>query len=118
VADIARLGDRVGPPVVEVVPSGDLENPLSVDAAVYRLAQESITTVRHSAGPRGSAWRPKNRLRALTVSDDGVPPSGSGFTTGYGIVGMTERANLLAELLPGPGHDGAGSPRCSPAGPV
>ena len=51
VADISRLADRSGdPPQVEVELVGDLEQLRpSVDAALYRLAQESITNaVRHA----------------------------------------------------------------------
>jgi signal transduction histidine kinase len=105
VADIERLADRAGrTPKVEVAPSGDLDDLTpSVDAAVYRLAQESITNaLRHA--------RRATRIRVavdgdpdcvrLTVSDDGeaVSPNG-GVTTGYGIVGMTERAELLGGTL-------------------
>jgi signal transduction histidine kinase len=105
VADIALLADRAGAaPAVEVVPSGDLHDLTpSVDAAVYRLAQESITNaIRHA--------RRATRIRVavagepdcvrLTVSDDGeTTSSGASSTSGYGIVGMTERATLLGGTL-------------------
>lgn len=112
VADLHDLARRIGPtPTVEVVPRGDLDDLApSVDAAVYRLAQESITNaVRHARRAR--------RVRVdidgepdcirLTVTDDGdASPLGAGSTSGYGIVGMTERATLLGGTLEaGPNRD-------------
>jgi signal transduction histidine kinase len=111
IADIALLAERSGGPVVEVAPTGDLGDLTpSIDAAVYRLAQESITNaLRHA--------RRATRIRVavagepdvvrLTVSDDGEASSfGTTATAGYGIVGMTERATLLGGTLhAGPNHD-------------
>ena len=112
VADVALLAQRAsGSPRVEVAPAGDLDDLTpSVDAAVYRLAQESITNaIRHA--------RRATRIRVaidgepdcvrLTVSDDGdAAPFANGSPTGYGIVGMTERATLLGGTLEaGPNHD-------------
>ncbi len=112
VADIEQLAERAtGAPRVEVAPSGDLEHLTpAVDAAVYRLAQESITNaIRHA--------RRATRIRVavagepdcvrLTVSDDGEPsPFGAGAAPGFGIVGMTERATLLGGTLQaGPNDD-------------
>ena len=60
VADIKQLADRVGDrPQVEVQLSGDLDDlGPSVGAAVYRIAQESITNaVRLCHPPPGSACR-------------------------------------------------------------
>jgi signal transduction histidine kinase len=105
VADIVRLADgRAEGPRVEVQLSGDLDNlrPL-VGAAIYRIAQESITNaVKHAR----QATRidvhvigDGDRVR-LTVRDDGAPgPSGSDSATGYGLAGMTERAALLGGSL-------------------
>jgi signal transduction histidine kinase len=112
VADIERLAARAGDaPRVEVAPSGDLDDLTpSVDAAVYRLAQESITNaLRHArratrilvavAGERDCV--------RLTVTDDGdASSSGMNGTAGFGIVGMTERAELLGGTLKaGPNHE-------------
>lgn len=111
IADLHDLARRIDRPTVEVVPRGDLDDLApSVDAAVYRLAQESITNaVRHA--------RRAHRVRVaidgerdcirLTVTDDGdASPLGAGSTSGYGIVGMTERATLLGGTLEaGPNGD-------------
>ena len=112
VADIVQLAANAGDsPTVEVAPSGDLHDLTpSLDAAVYRLAQESITNaLRHA--------RRATRIRVavtgeadcvrLTVSDDGdASPFGTTSTAGYGIVGMTERATLLGGTLQaGPNRD-------------
>ncbi|WP_112239413.1 sensor histidine kinase [Kribbella monticola] len=108
VADLERLARSTGPrPRVEVELSGDLDDlGPSVGAAIYRIAQESITNaVRHAR----EATRVDVRVAAddtcvrLTVHDDGE--AGSAGPVGYGLVGMTERASLLGgsfEAGPGP----------------
>lgn len=100
VDDIGLLAEqKPGGPVVEVVPSGELGDLTpAVDAAMYRLAQESITNaIRHA--------RRATRIRVhvdgepdcvrLTVSDDGEATPTNGSSSGYGIVGMNERVTLL-----------------------
>ncbi len=116
-ADIARLADmgRLGParpapgPLIEVELAGDLEGLRpAVDTALYRLAQESITNaVRHARNASRVLVRVEgdgDRVE-LTVTDDGVhnpPPAG---ITGYGLIGMAERAKLLGGTLSaGPNH--------------
>lgn len=109
VADIERLARAVGgPPRVELELSGDLDDLRpAVGVAVYRLTQESITNaLRHAR----HASRIDVRLVGdddcvrLTVQDDGEIQARSG--TGYGLVGMTERATLLGgTLAAGPGTD-------------
>jgi signal transduction histidine kinase len=100
VADLERLARSVGDrPRVEVDLSGDLENlGPSVGAAIYRIAQESITNaVRHAR----HATRIDVRVAGdhacvrLTVHDDGDAGSTPRNSPGYGLVGMTERAMLL-----------------------
>jgi len=112
VADIERLAERAGDvPRVEVAPSGDLADLTpSVDAALYRLAQESITNaLRHARRATcilvAVAGEPD--CVRLTVTDDGdALSSGMNGTSGYGIVGMTERAELLGGTLhAGPNHE-------------
>ncbi|MCU1444170.1 MAG: putative two-component system sensor kinase [Cryobacterium sp.] len=111
IADLEQLAHvEAGAPSVDVHITGDTGSvPPPVGAAVYRLAQESITNARRHAR---HATRIDVRLHAdderilLSVSDDGeaVPAT----TPGYGITGMVERATLLggtceAGPLPGRG---------------
>jgi signal transduction histidine kinase len=105
VADIERLAHSVGDaPHVEVELSGDLDRlPSSVEAALYRLAQESITNAmrhaRHVTSVKVSVVGDDRWVR-LTVSDDGESSSfSSGSSSGYGMAGMTERAKLLGGSL-------------------
>jgi signal transduction histidine kinase len=83
----------------------------SVDAAVYRLAQESITNaIRHAR----NASRVEVEVRGddedvrLTVRDDGDSGSFDPRTaSGFGLVGMAERTKLLGgTLVAGPGRSG------------
>ena len=111
VADIERLAHSTADwPNVDVELSGDLDDLRpSVEAAIYRIAQESITNaVRHARHP--------TRLKVyvtgdddcvrLTVRDDGDASSTGGNSSGYGLVGMTERAILLGGTLEaGPSPD-------------
>ncbi len=113
VADIPRLaGDAGEGPRVDVELSGDLDGlqPL-VGAAIYRIAQESITNaIRHAR----RATRIDVRVRGdgdcvrLTVHDDGSAVPGAGASSGYGLVGMTERATLLGGTLEAGPSDGSG----------
>jgi len=113
IADLDRLAspDREGPAVaVEVV--GDVGGvPEPVGAAIYRLAQESVTNARRHAR---HATRIEVRVTAddtavrLRVSDDGEAAGGrDGTAPGFGVVGMIERATLLGgtcEAGPAPGR--------------
>lgn len=111
VADLERLARSVGDrPRVALKLSGDLADlGPSVDAAIYRIAQESITNaVRHARHAtvidvRVSGDDP-NVIR-LIVHDDGEAAAGRN-PLGYGLVGMTERAMLLGgSFEAGPGPD-------------
>ena len=81
-----------------------------VDAAAYRVVQESITNVvRHAR----SATRVKIDVRRegdavrLRVSDDGQTKPGPAQERGFGLRGMAERAQLLGgSLSAGPGPEG------------
>src|SRR5680860_334543 len=99
VADIERVAHSAGDrPRVDVELSGDLDDlPPSVEAAIYRLAQESITNaVRHA--------RHVTRINVCVAGDPS--PFGAGSSAGYGLVGMTERAKLLGGTLEaGPSPD-------------
>jgi hypothetical protein len=77
--------------------------PPSVDAAIFRLAQESITNaVRHArhATRVQVAVRGEPDCVRMTVHDDGDPgPFDPRTATGFGLVGMAERAKLLGGTL-------------------
>lgn len=112
VADIEQLARSAGDlPRVEVEFSGDLDGLRpSVEAAIYRLAQESITNAvrhaRHATRVTVSVDGDADCVR-LTVHDDGdAGPFGAGSSSGYGLVGMAERATLLGGTLEaGPSPD-------------
>jgi signal transduction histidine kinase len=108
VADLPELSSPTGPRVdVEIL--GDVDDlPPSVGATIYRLAQEAVTNARRHAK---HATRIEVRVAAddtsvrLRVRDDGDagPPGASG----YGLIGMAERAGLLGgtcEAGPNPGR--------------
>jgi len=80
----------------------------SIDAAVFRLAQESITnSVRHAKGATQVHVHVQIDADEVTlaVTDDGSAPTTSVDGEGWGLVGMAERAELLGGTLqagPGP----------------
>ncbi|MEO7197891.1 MAG: sensor histidine kinase [Solirubrobacterales bacterium] len=105
VADIELLTRSLdGSSRVEVDLSGELDglNP-SVDAALYRVAQESVTNAaRHATGATVvavSVVGDADSVR-LTVRDDGHGASDPGREPiGYGLAGMKERVTLLGGTL-------------------
>lgn len=99
VAQVEQLAtDGRTRPSVEVRLTGDLDDlSPAVGAAVYRLAQESVTNARrharHATRVTVAVTGDADRVR-LTVDDDGSAAGGRG-PAGYGLVGMRERAALL-----------------------
>lgn len=83
--------------------------PADAAAALYRVAQESVTNARrHATG----ATRVSVRLAAdgqavrLVVDDDGTPVAAPGAHTGFGLRGMRERVELLGgTFTAGPGAE-------------
>ncbi|BFU45812.1 sensor histidine kinase [Krasilnikovia sp. MM14-A1004] len=109
IADLERLvcapGGRLR---VDLGLDGDLEVlPPAVDAAVYRIVQESVTNaMRHAVDATEIIVRITGDPRRVTVvvQDDGAR-TGRG-RAGYGLAGLRERAALLGgELHAGPGAD-------------
>jgi signal transduction histidine kinase len=109
VADIAGFArDGGSPPAVTVELTGNLEDlPPAVERTLYRLAQESITNaIKHAKNATRVAIRVAaegNNIR-LTAQDDGAAPTRR--PSGYGLIGMAERAALLGgtfEAGPSPG---------------
>jgi len=105
--DIERLAlESDAGPAVEVRLSGELGDlSPSVEAGLYRLVQESVTNARKHAHQARQilitiAGTPDRIL--LTVDDDGEPATRRG--SGFGLVGMEERAELLGgRFTAGPG---------------
>src|SRR3954449_13282843 len=99
VAEVARLAtDGQTRPCVEVTLSGEFDDlSPAVGAAIYRLAQESITNARrharHATQVTVAVTGDADRVR-LTIDDDGFAAGGRA-PAGYGLVGMRERASLL-----------------------
>lgn len=99
-ADVPRLArDLPGDLVAEVEIDGSMAavGP-AVDAALFRIAQESLTNaVRHARGARHvrvCVAADGDDVR-LTVTDDGTAPAAAHAAAGYGLTGMAERAHLL-----------------------
>jgi len=111
VADLGALARTDATPAVEVSLSGALSGlGAPVDAALYRLAQESLTNaVRHSRSATRVVIdvRRDGDLVRLRVTDDGHPDPTPRADPGFGLLGMAERAELLGGLLTaGPGAAG------------
>jgi signal transduction histidine kinase len=114
VRDLARLEqhDQAPGPNVTVTVSDEVgELRPSVDAACFRLAQESVTNaLRHARRATEVHVRidgSEDDVR-LTVVDDGQGGGASSApTSGFGLVGMAERAKLLGGTFDaGPRPDG------------
>ncbi|WP_410583181.1 sensor histidine kinase [Amycolatopsis sp. lyj-108] len=85
-------------PCVEVTMFGEFDDlSPAVGAAIYRLAQESITNARrharHATQVIVAVTGDADQVR-LTIDDDGSA-AGARAPAGYGLVGMRERASLL-----------------------
>ena len=111
VADLLDLARADATPVVEVSVHGSLTRLAPpVDAALYRLAQESLTNaVRHARGATRvsiDVGRECDTVR-LRVSDDGRTDAGWAPEPGFGLLGMAERVQLLGgSFSAGPGPEG------------
>ncbi|MDJ0376564.1 sensor histidine kinase [Cryobacterium sp. PH31-L1] len=82
--------------------SGDTEAemPAATQLALYRICQEALTNVlRHArAGEASVVLASQNSDYLLTVTDDGLAPAWP-LTSGGGLLGMRERAELLGGSL-------------------
>jgi len=112
VTELAQFARDEAPRIsVEVSPeTGRPAN--QVSAAIYRIAQESITNaLRHAHRPHEiniSVDGDHDSVRLL-VRDDGEAGTAARGQSGYGIVGMEERARLLGGMLEaGPAEGGRG----------
>lgn len=103
VADLVSLARRDPAPVVDVELAGDLTGIRpQVDAAAYRIAQEALTNAlrhaRHASRVEIRVAEGAGTLR-LRVVDDGQVAPARPATHGFGLLGMTERVNLLGGTL-------------------
>ncbi|MFE9400656.1 sensor histidine kinase [Streptomyces sp. NPDC006530] len=82
--------------------------PPAVGAAAYRIVQESLTNAVRHAGPHATARvrvAATDQALTVTVTDDGRGPAATG--SGFGILGMRERARSVGGTLnAGPHPDG------------
>ncbi|MEU4511148.1 histidine kinase [Nonomuraea wenchangensis] len=104
---LASLAERSGLQVVMTVEGERRSTPGSLEAAVYRIVQEALTNVRKHAGVRAVRLRLRWTSQALLVeiADQGGGPRRGG--SGYGLIGMRERAAACGgTLTTGPGPDG------------
>jgi signal transduction histidine kinase len=99
VPEVEQLAtDGQARPCVEVTLSGAFDDlSPAVGAAIYRLAQESVTNARrharHATHVTVAVTGDADRVR-LVIDDDGSAAGGRA-PAGYGLVGMRERASLL-----------------------
>jgi signal transduction histidine kinase len=99
VAEVEQLAtDGQRGPCVEVTLFGEFDDlSPAVGAAIYRLAQESITNARrharHATRVTVAVTGDADQVR-LTIDDDGSAGAGRS-PAGYGLVGMQERASML-----------------------
>ena len=77
------------------------ELPADAAAMVFRIAQESFSNVRRHAGARQVCvkLRPHEGRWVLEVRDDGMGFDPEGPRSGYGLLGMAERARMLGGVL-------------------
>lgn len=100
VAEVEQLAtDGQTRPHVKVALCGQFDDlSPAVGAAIYRLAQESITNARrharHATQISVTVTGDADGVR-LTIDNDGFSGAGDRAPAGYGLVGMRERASLL-----------------------
>ena len=108
--DLHALAAPSEEPAIVISTSEDLDDvPTAVGAAVFRVAQESVTNAlrhaRHARTISVTVERTPDTVK-VRITDDGDPPGGSSANRGFGLVGMTERVKLLGgRLLAGPGEE-------------
>ena len=86
------------------------ELPSTVSVVAYRIIQESLTNViRHSTAKHATVRLDQNghRLRIAVIDHGAARPSSTVTSGGFGIAGMTGRAQAVGgELSAGPGESG------------
>ena len=93
------------------------ELPSTVSVVAYRIIQESLTNViRHSTAKHATVRLDQDghRLRIAVVDHGPARPGSTVTSSGFGIAGMTGRAQAVGgELSAGPGESGGFEVRAS-----
>ncbi len=93
------------------------ELPSTVSVVAYRIIQESLTNViRHSTAKRATVRLDQDghQLRIAVVDPGPARPGSTGTSTGFGIIGMTGRAQAVGGVLSaGSGESGGFEVRAS-----
>jgi signal transduction histidine kinase len=101
--DLRRLVVHDAVPCVDVViDDGVADVGPTVGAALYRVAQEAITNARRHARDATTITvhvTTDGSAVSLVVDDDGRSEPAASSASGFGLVGMTERAHLLGGSL-------------------
>ena len=102
--DIKRLPSRsAGRTIVDVQLTGDLASlSPAIEAALYRVAQESVTNaLRHAHRPTrvDVSLTGTTKDVTMTIQDDGGPATSKANPPGFGLVGMTERVAVFDGTL-------------------
>ena len=99
-----RFSQRHGIKVELVVEQMDVRADPPVEAAAYRIIQESLTNIARHAGVTTSrvCLRQQDSVLVVEIEDEGSgfePSERSGENKGLGLIGMRERASLLQGRL-------------------
>ncbi|MFC9397289.1 sensor histidine kinase [Streptomyces sp. NPDC057027] len=109
--DLASLPDLVRSSGADLtVRTGEAKVPAAVGAAAYRIVQESLTNAVRHGGPDAAVRVDvglAEEVLTVRVTDDGTAPGGTGGS-GYGILGMRERARSVGGTLSAGPRDGGG----------
>ncbi len=111
VQELADAARGAGVEVTTDITTSPSELSAPVDAAAYRVIQESITNVVRHAGATHAQVKVNIRDGRLhiSVTDNGRGAAGDdGATGGYGMTGMSERVRLLGGSLTTRSFAGAG----------
>ena len=111
-ADLDALVQSSGDLPISLSVTGDMADLApSITLTGYRVVQESITNVRRHAGPVVAVdvvvERTSDTL-GITVTDDGRGAAADDCGTGYGVVGMRERAAALGGTATAGAQSGGG----------
>ncbi|MGA5068969.1 sensor histidine kinase [Streptomyces exfoliatus] len=109
--DLAALPDLVRSSGADLsVRTAEAKVPAAVGAAAYRIVQESLTNAVRHGGPgadmRVDVGIEKEVLTVRVTNDGATPDAASG--SGYGILGMRERARSVGGTLSAGPRDGGG----------